>query len=159
MSSLTLRAASAADQPRIKAIIRAAGINPLGLKWRRFIVVTDDAGVIIGTGQIKQHGAGVDELASIAVIPERRGEGIARLIINRLLASHPAPLYLMCQHTLGSFYQRFNFQEIETAQMPAYFRRVYFLARVIAPLMNPFIKAGFRLVIMKRDSVVNSTTG
>ena len=49
---------------------RAARINPMDLKWANFVVAVDDeSGAIVGTGQIKQHGDGSYELASIATVP------------------------------------------------------------------------------------------
>lgn len=39
MPSYRLQAAASVHQNAIKALIRAARINPLGLDWRRFVVV------------------------------------------------------------------------------------------------------------------------
>ena len=50
--SIYLRRATAADQPQIDALIRTVGINPMGLKWPRF-VVADEGGRIVGAGQVK----------------------------------------------------------------------------------------------------------
>jgi hypothetical protein len=36
--SLTYRPAQASDEAAIKALIRAVNINPMGLKWPRFLV-------------------------------------------------------------------------------------------------------------------------
>jgi N-acetylglutamate synthase-like GNAT family acetyltransferase len=79
---------------------------------------------MVGCGQIKPHGDGSRELASIAVAPAWREQGVARSIIEHLMAGEPGPLYLTCRASLGRFYARFGFQAIEQAQMPPYFRRV-----------------------------------
>ena len=44
-------------------------------QWPNF-VVAEDGGTIVGIGQVKTHGDGSRELASIAVIPARQSQGI-----------------------------------------------------------------------------------
>lgn len=120
----TLRPATQADQPAIKALIREVGINPMGLDWRRFLVAVDEDGRFIGCGQVKPHKDGTRELASIAVVREWRRRGVAGDIIERLKAEHGRPLWLTCRSTLVPFYQPFGFVEItDVNQMSSYFRR------------------------------------
>ena len=78
----TLRPATAAEFPAIRKLIWQVGINPIGLDWRRFVLAVDEEGRMLGCGQIKPHKGGIRELASIAVVPEARGLGIARAIIT-----------------------------------------------------------------------------
>lgn len=118
-----LQAASAEDMPAIRSLIRETGINPLGLDWRRFIVAVNGDPHLIGTGQIKPHRDGSRELASIAVRPGYRRQGVASAIIERLLSENSGVLYLTCQEHLGSFYARFGFQAIESQEMTPYFRQ------------------------------------
>jgi amino-acid N-acetyltransferase len=120
----SLRPATADDFPAIRALIHLVGINPTGLDWRRFVVAVTPQGEMVGCGQIKPHGDGSRELASIAVTPQWRERGVARLIIEHLVAGEPGPLYLTCRASLEPFYTRFGFQTIAPAQMPPYFRRV-----------------------------------
>ena len=54
-SAVTYRPAQASDEAAIKALIRAVNINPIGLKWQRFMVAVDENGRLIGCGQIKPH--------------------------------------------------------------------------------------------------------
>lgn len=130
-----LRPATAADDAAIKALIRAAQINPLGLNWRRFWVAVDKNGRLLACGQIKQHRDGAHELASIAVIEEWRGQGVARAIIERLIAGHSGPLWLTCISRLTPFYEKFGFVEVTAvAEMPPYFRRVTRLFRLFRRL-------------------------
>jgi ribosomal protein S18 acetylase RimI-like enzyme len=90
-SPITYRPATASDQKTITAIIRAAGINRMGLHWQHFLLAVDAVtGEVVGTGQIKSHGDGSRELASIATRPAYRGQGIAREIIRRLVAEYEA---------------------------------------------------------------------
>ncbi len=128
-SQIVYRPATAGDQKIINAIIREAEINPLGLKWSNFLVALDEAsGEVVGTGQIRAHGDGSRELASIAVRPRYRNRGIASEIVRRLIArdarESTAPLYLLCAGNMSSFYERFGFRHAERAEMPPYFRRL-----------------------------------
>ena len=127
--------AVAADDKAIKALIRAVKINPMGIKWQRFLVARDESGRIVGCGQVKAHRDGSREVASIAVVPEWRQRGVARALIARLLTDHPPPLWLTCISTLVPFYERFGFREVrQVTAMPRYFRRVYRLSNLFMRL-------------------------
>lgn len=133
MSTYTLRPARETEDATIKSLIHLVGINPMGLDWRRFIVAVDAQDQIIATGQIKPHGAkaAIHELASIAVVPEYRGQGLARAIMEHLLRESPRPLYLTCVSSLEPFYQKFGFYSIEYDDMPRYFQRLTKLAGLV----------------------------
>jgi amino-acid N-acetyltransferase len=135
MTSYRLQTATSDQQGQIKALVRAARINPLGLDWQRFVVAIDENGVVIGCGQIKPHRDGSWELASIVVAPAWQGQGVARAAIEHLLASSQRPLWLTCVSTLAPFYTRFGFHEVTTlAEMTPYFRWVSRLFRILAYL-------------------------
>ena len=123
-ANLHIRPASAQDARAIRALIYRVGINPMSLDWRRFLVVVDDAERMVGCGQIKTHGDGSRELASIAVKPAYRGQGLARAIIERLIEGQPLPLYLTCRAELEPFYQKFGFESVPTESLPPYFRQI-----------------------------------
>lgn len=127
-TQVRLRPAGPKDAPAIRALIYQVGINPMSLNWKRFVLAVDDQDCLVGCGQIKLHRDGSRELASIAVRPEWRGQGIASLIIHHLLAQAFAeqsqPLYLTCRADLGPFYQRFGFSPVDDAEMPPYFRGI-----------------------------------
>jgi amino-acid N-acetyltransferase len=144
---IVVRPATAADQKTIKAVIRAVQINPMDLKWPNFVLAVDqDSGTIVGTAQVKRHGDGSRELASIATVPSHRRRGIAHQLINHLLAEHEGTLYLTCLDTMESFYQQFGFRRIGTHEMTPYFRR---LMR-IAGALNFVSDEGRRLLVMQR---------
>ena len=102
----------------------------MDLDWRRFIVAVDLKEQIIATGQIKPHKGDILELASIAVVPEHRGEGLARAIIAYLLKDSPRPLYLTCRTQLEPFYEKFGFEAIQYEDMPRYYQRISKLAGI-----------------------------
>ncbi len=143
MAEYTLRPATEDDSAFIKELVHRVGINPLGLDWHRFVIAVDRSGKMLGCGQLKPHGSETIELASIAVEPEFRHQGVARMIIEHLIIRAPRPLYLTCRSGLGSFYEKWGFHPIEPDEMPPYFRR---LAR-LAGVMNIFFDD--RLLVMR----------
>ena len=143
----SLRPATEADFPAIRELIHVANINPTGLGWRRFVLAVTPDGAIIGCGQVKPHRDSSQELASMAVLPERRRQGVAKAIITLLLTTYPERLYLTCRFSLGPFYEKFGFRVVSEAEIPRYFRRISRLARVMTALR--FFKEG--LLVMIRD--------
>ena len=117
-------------------MVELSGLLSWDLDWRRFLVAVDAQEQVIGTGQIKPHGAKADihELASIAVAPEYRGLGLARAIIEYLLKDSPRPLYLMCESSRGGLYEKFGFRDIPYDEMPRYFQRMSKLAGLVTSL-------------------------
>ncbi|HEX2996454.1 MAG TPA: GNAT family N-acetyltransferase [Anaerolineales bacterium] len=141
----TIRPARETDAAQIQDLIHLVGINPMGLDWKRFVVAVDDRDEMVGCGQLKPHGQDVVELASIAVYPEHQGNGIARLIIEHLLKESPRPLYLMCESSLGAFYEKFGFQAVSYEEMPRYFQR---MSKLVG-LATTLARRQERLLIMK----------
>ncbi len=136
MVDFTLRPATVDDSPLIKDLIHRVGINPMDLDWHRFVIAVDRSGKMLGCGQLKLHGKDVIELASIAVEPSYQHQGIARAIIEHLIAQGPRPLYLTCRSRLGSFYVKWGFRSIEPDEMPPYFRRLSRLVNVVGVFLN-----------------------
>jgi N-acetylglutamate synthase-like GNAT family acetyltransferase len=128
--SYHLRSASAGDLGSIQRLIREVQINPMSLDWRRFTVAVDGNGTVLGCGQLKPHRGGIVELASIAVVPQHRGRGIARSIIEELSGRAPRPLYLTCRASLEPFYRKWGFVGLQTSEMPPYYRRLWKLVSV-----------------------------
>jgi N-acetylglutamate synthase-like GNAT family acetyltransferase len=143
----TIRSARESESRQIVDLIHLVGINPMGLDWKRFVVAVNERDEMIGCGQLKPHGADADilELASIAVYPEYRGQGIARAIIEYLLKKSPRPLYLMCESSLGPLYEKFGFRGISYEEMPRYFQRMSKLAGLVTTLA----RREERLLVMK----------
>jgi N-acetylglutamate synthase-like GNAT family acetyltransferase len=146
-TSFSLRAAIVEDSSAIRHLVISVGINPTGLDWRRFVVAVSPQGEVIGCGQVKPHRDGSLELASIAVTPERRGQGVARAIIEHLLAENQGELYLMCRSGLGGLYEKFGFRVIQPDEMPRYFRKISRLVGLVEVLRRD----GESLLVMKRD--------
>jgi N-acetylglutamate synthase-like GNAT family acetyltransferase len=148
MTAFTIQKAGPQNSTQIRDLIERVDINTRGLEWRRFLVALGSMGQIVGCGQVKDHPGGILELASIAVDPKWRGQGVARAIIEALISQHAAePLYLMTESGLGSLYARFGFRRIEEAEMPTYFRRMLKLPGFIELFAND----GLEVIVMKRD--------
>lgn len=148
-SRFNIQAAAAQHAPAIQKLVRSAGINPTGLAWQRFLVALDAAGELIGCVQIKPHHDGSRELASLAVVPAWQGQGVARALVEAMLAQHPGTLYLMCQARLGPFYEKFGFTSVPVDEMATYFRRITKMAAVVLALRP----AAERLLVMRRVGV------
>lgn len=125
-----LRPARVEDAAAIRALIHEVGINPLGLNWKRFLVAESSDGRFAGCAQLKPHGDGSIELASLAVQQFARNQGVATLLVNTLKERVAGPLYLTCRLHLEGFYQQFGFLRVEPEQLPAYFRRIYGMVRI-----------------------------
>ena len=147
MINYSFRPALESESTQIKDLINLVGINPTGLDWKRFIVAVNDRDQVIACGQIKPHGADIRELASIAVHPEYRGQGIARAVIEKLLRENPKPMYLMCMSHNGPMYEKFGFQVIAEKQMPRYFARI----KKLFNIADVFRKSGEELFVMKLE--------
>jgi N-acetylglutamate synthase-like GNAT family acetyltransferase len=128
---LTIRPATERDSRSIVDLVHRVRINPAGLDWRRFVVAVDGSGKMLGCGQLKPHGADVIELASIAVVPSNRKQGVARAIIEHLLSTAPRPVYLTCRSGLKTFYEKWGFRVLEMDEMPTYFRRLVRFVKVM----------------------------
>jgi N-acetylglutamate synthase-like GNAT family acetyltransferase len=148
MASFHVHTATEAHAAAIQRLVLSSGINPTGLDWQRFLVALDETGKLIGCGQIKPHSDGSQELASIAVEPAWRGRGIARALIEHLIAQADGTLYLMCQSSLGPLYEKFGFTRLAEEEMPKYFRRISKLAGVLEAVRAK----GELLLIMRREA-------
>ena len=146
---ITIRPATEADQATIRRIVKEANINPMSLHWPTF-VVAEDAGVIVGVGQVKLHGDGSRELASIAVVPARQSQGIGGAIIKTLLAHESGVLYLTCRYQLQGYYERFDFRRLEPAEFPPYFKRMVPVFNTIGRLFK------IRIIVMRREATPGS---
>ena len=147
-TTFTLQPAAEFHAAAIHKMVIGARLNPADLDWRHFIVALTPEGEVIGCGQVKSHRDGSRELASMVVHRAYRKQGIARAIIEKLVAENPPPLYLMCRSKLGPFYEKFGFRIITIEEMPRYFQRI----SKLAGLAEIFSRSGETLLVMKRES-------
>lgn len=149
-AGFNIRPATSQHSESIRQLIEHVDINTRDLDWQHFFVAEDRQGGLIGCGQVKPHPGGVLELASIAVTPEQRGRGVARVLIEALLEQHlNEELYLMTESGLDPFYAKFGFHRIEGSEMPTYFRRLVNLPGFV----ELFTQDGLEVIVMKREVV------
>ena len=147
---MIIRGAAAADQGTIRTTVRGARLYPFDLHWQHFLVAELD-GEIVGVGQIRRHGDGCRELASLAVLPQYHGHGIGGSLVNALLEQSARPLYLMCEGELTTYYVRFGFREIDPANAPGPLRRKAQFGNRLLRLFARFRRqaAGQRVAVMQ----------
>ena len=145
MTALTIRPGTAADQATIRHLIREAGINPMNLNWQHFLIAEDE-GRTVGIGQVKRHRDGTRELASLAVVPDRRGQGVGSALVRELISRHAGEvLHLSCREQLQGYYERFGFVRLARAELPPYFAR-------LIPMVNAFARLSrIRIIVMRRN--------
>ncbi len=131
MDAFSLRKAKRDDAPRIRSLVIEGNINPFGLNWRRFIIAEDPTGRVIGCVQLKPHQDGSVELASLVVDRLYQGQGIARKLIETMIAIHAGGLYLTCRSELGGFYKKFGFQVLSADELHGYFRAILRLVNLL----------------------------
>jgi len=130
---MNLRPAQVEDQATITAMVRGARLNPMDLKWSRFLVAEDETG-IVGVGQIRPH-RGASELASLVVRQDRRGTGVGGQLVRALLAESQETIVLFCRPRLESYYAQFGFRAIEVKEAPPSLRTQYAIGRLITRLV------------------------
>jgi N-acetylglutamate synthase-like GNAT family acetyltransferase len=150
-STVEVRQATAADQATIRAMIRRARINPMGLKWPRFVVAVD-GDTVVGVAQVKVHKQGSRELASVATAPDRQGGGIASRMIGELLARESGTVYLYCEQKLVRFYERFGFREVADDEVAGDLMGKVRLGRFFTRIASFVMREPIRLAVMRRDA-------
>jgi N-acetylglutamate synthase-like GNAT family acetyltransferase len=132
LAGFSLRPAAASDQVIIRRLVRQARINPWGLDWRRFVLAVSPSGLVAGCVQLKPHGDGAIELASLVVRPEFQGLGIGQALIRNYQEKAGSPLWLMCRKSLAPYYQGHGFRTVDQTELPRSFARLKRLFRLIA---------------------------
>jgi amino-acid N-acetyltransferase len=139
---INIRPATAQDSTTIKKMVRDEQLDPTSLNWRHFLVA-EKSGRIVGIGQIREH-PGCQELGSLVVLSEFRGQGIGARLISALEARAYRPLYLFCRNTRAEYYQRFGYQTISWGQAPTFLKLKY-----LVPMI--FRVFGVRVILMRKD--------
>ena len=149
--SAFIRKASVGDETSIRSLVRQAGLNPLGLHWRNFIVA-EDAGGIVACGQLRPHRRGSAELASLVVSPARRGAGIGSELVRTLIRRGPPQLYLMCEAKMRRYYAAFGFSVVAAGQLPSEMQALFRLGSIFAWTVRTLTCRPVRVLAMRRQS-------
>lgn len=143
MDTFRIRRARADDQATIRALVHGERLDPMTLDWPNFLVAEDDAGRIIGIGQVKPL-RGARELGSLVVVPDWRERGVGAALIHALMADEPGPLFLVCRPMRVPYYGKFGFREIGL-------REAQGALRVKAALFRLAGLVGLRGAVMRWD--------
>jgi len=86
---------------------------------RDFIVV-EDKGRIIGCGALHLYGRHLTEIRSIAVLPEYKGKGAGRLLVEGLMAeAEHHDVHCVCLFTrIPDFFAHFGFRVAKREELP-----------------------------------------
>jgi amino-acid N-acetyltransferase len=148
-TDINVRRATPADQPVIRALVHGERLNPTDLRWTNFLVAEADRN-IVGAAQMRRHSDGSHELGSLVVARELRGQGIAKRMIDTLLAAEPGPVWMITADVFAGVCARWGFRPIDPRSAPVKVRRNYrlgSLARIVSLFMRRPIR---RLVILER---------
>ena len=146
-----IRAATEADAKAIHDLVHDAHLNPRDLDWRRFLVA-DEGGTVVACAQVRVHGSGTRELASVAVLPDRQARGIGRALVEATIAREPVrPLHLFCESRTVAFWERFAFRTVEGEAIPRDMRATFRMGRIAVRAMSVATHQHFALFVMRRD--------
>lgn len=143
-----IRRAVECDQPAIKTLIREAGINPFHLHWQNFIVAQASQGVV-GCGQLRPHGDGSAELASLAVRQDWQGRGIGAALMQTLISTSAGGLFLMCEGRMQPYYEAFGFEVVSAGELPREMRFFFGLGQAFTWAARTLFGQPARIVAMR----------
>lgn len=133
--SFIIRPASQADQHAIRAIVRAAHLNPISLHWRRFLVAVVGE-QIVGTIQLRPHWDGTRELASLVVVPAHQHQRIGAQLVEAVQRSTTPPVYLRCGSALADYYPHFGFAIVEAQAVPRALLPSFWFANTLLQILK-----------------------
>lgn len=128
-----LRRATPEDEAQIRALVRAEKLNPTGINYPTFHVVSFD-GTIVGAAQIRRHRDGSREFGSLVVAPDFRGRGIGRALTHALLAQERGRLHVITTPQGAATYQRLGFRRVSGWVAPPAIRRNLWIGRLVGVL-------------------------
>ena len=109
------RKAREADLPRIIELARSLGLDYPGMETDRLWVAEDEVR-IIGAVAMKQQPDCL-ELCALGVEPGERGKGVARALVEALMAEAPGPVHLAT--VIPGFFEECGF--VRTPDVPRSF--------------------------------------
>ena len=148
-ADFSIRPATPGDQPMIRAMVRAERLNPADLRWSNFFVAAGKPDVI-GAAQLRRHPDGSRELGSLVVDKRARGRGIAKRLIDALLASEPGPVWTVTVETFADTFRRWGFEKIDPPSAPVGVRRNYRIGSLVRLVSILLRRPMGRLVILER---------
>ena len=116
-SGCILRRATVKDIWTIRKLVFSAKLDPTQLRWQQFWLIEQE-GKVIACGQLRNF-ADVQELGSLVVVPQWRGQSIGSYLTLHLIKQASKPLYLECLgKKLAYFYSRYGFEVVTWQELP-----------------------------------------
>lgn len=115
--SILIRAADAADQGAIDALIAGERLNPNDIRALNFVVAVE-GGEIVGAAQVRRHPDGARELGSLVVRADHRGRGISGRLIETLLARETTAVFMITGTRRADSFARFGFVPAAGGHIP-----------------------------------------
>lgn len=107
--SVDIRIGREEDRGPVVALLEAEGLEA-NFVADEFLVAEDEGGVV-GCARLAPLPEGLSEMASVAVAPDRRGEGIGRALVRRALASAEQPVHALCLQP--AFFRNLGFEAVD----------------------------------------------
>ena len=146
---IRIRRATELDEKAIRLLVRGERLNPMDLDWPNFIVAAE-GDAVVGAVQMRQHSDGSRELGSLVVTQGSRGRGIARRLIEALLAAEHEPVWLITSEAFAAAFARWGFQPVEAGAAPVKVRLNHRLGSLAGLLSLVMGRPRRRLVILER---------
>ena len=146
-----IRQATLSDQAVIRRLVRQARLNPRSLDWRAFVIAETD-NTPVGVAQVRQHSDGSRELASLVVVAEHQGRGIAGRMIDALLCEETHPVFTLLDRRYAEHFIRWGFQPIRVTELPESMKRQLRLGQVVTAIGSLIRRQQIRLLPMYRPS-------
>jgi N-acetylglutamate synthase-like GNAT family acetyltransferase len=108
---VTIRPATEKDMLTVRRLAETYALDTERLAAEQFLVA-EERGRLVGFSRLKPYPDAV-ELGCLGIIPERRGSGIARQLVERLLARVAGDVYVTTD--VPELAQRFGFVEVDQA--------------------------------------------
>lgn len=111
------RPARDSDRQPVQALLQENGLESdfVAAEFR----VIEDSGEIVACGRMKRLPEGDVELASVAVVAARRGEGLGDLVTRELLGATPPGGSVYALALAPRFFTRHGFVPIAVESLPA----------------------------------------
>ncbi|MDW6026463.1 GNAT family N-acetyltransferase [Mesorhizobium sp. BAC0120] len=122
-ADISIRRATELDQPAIRALARTGQLNRTDVKWSSCWVATAAGQQIVGIVQMRRHSDGSHELGPLVVRKEMRGQGVAKRLMDALVAAEPGPVWMVTAHVFTAVCKRWGFRPIEAPSAPVEVRR------------------------------------
>lgn len=139
LNHITFRNAKVKDTAGILQLVRSVSGDERGFDYKQFVVAFKDD-ILVGCARTVQIEKDCKELASLAVSPAFRRNGIGTKLIKRVLEKDDyRPLYLICENNKSGFYNKHQFNTCNSSILPSTLKRDYL----------EMLKEGENLVAMK----------